>query len=89
MGNVKMKGIWMQFLKWYAVFHLDEWRETIARRFVFSVMFIEELERSRSIIWSILLLCLAIEAPSTSSTKTTSSGSVCVRLPVGAHLLER
>ena len=38
-GNVKMKGIWMQFLKWYAVFHLDEWRETIARRFVFSVMF--------------------------------------------------
>ena len=38
-GSVKMKGVWMQFLKWYAGFDLDDLRETIARRFVFSVMF--------------------------------------------------
>ena len=39
LGSVKMKGVWMQFLKWYAGFDLDDLRETIARRFVFSVMF--------------------------------------------------
>ena len=39
MGSVKIKGIWMQFLKWYAGFDLDDLRDTISRRFVFSVMF--------------------------------------------------
>ena len=29
----------MQFLKWYTGFDLDDLRETISRRFVFSVMF--------------------------------------------------
>ena len=28
-GRVKMKGVWMQFLKWYAGFDLDDLRETI------------------------------------------------------------
>ena len=26
MGSVKIKGIWMQFLKWYAEFNLDDLR---------------------------------------------------------------
>ena len=39
MGSVKIKGIWMQFLKWYAGFDLDDLRDTISRRFVFSIMF--------------------------------------------------
>ena len=39
MGSVKIKGIWVQFLKWYAGFDLDDLRDTISRRFVFSVMF--------------------------------------------------
>ena len=38
-GSVKIKGIWMQILKWYAGFDLDDLRETIARIFVFSIMF--------------------------------------------------
>ena len=29
----------MEFLKWYARFDLDDLRDTISRRFVFSVMF--------------------------------------------------
>ena len=39
-GSVKIKEIWMQFLKWYAGFDLHDLRETIARRFVFCVMFL-------------------------------------------------
>ena len=39
LGSVKMKGIWIQCLKWYARCDLDDLRETIARKLLFSVMF--------------------------------------------------
>ena len=49
-GSIKMKGIWMQFLKWHPGFDLDDLKETIARRFVFSIMFPAILKEWRSVI---------------------------------------
>ena len=39
LGSAKIRGIWMQFLKWYIGFDLDDMSDTISRRFVFFVMF--------------------------------------------------
>ena len=39
LGSVKLRGIWMQFLKWCVRFNLDDMSNTISRCFVFYVLF--------------------------------------------------